>query len=66
MTRIRWWWDCSTRPSRWAVTWMSIGYLLYQVYDRSTLKLVRALWGHDDHVWSIDMNKEFIVSNIQQ
>ena len=23
---------------------------------------VRTLWGHDDHVWSIDMNKEYIVS----
>ena len=34
-----------------------------QVYDRSSLKLARVLWGHNDHVWSIDMNREFIVRN---
>ena len=33
-----------------------------EVFDRGSLAKVRTLWGHDDHVWSIDMNKEFIVS----
>jgi len=33
-----------------------------EVYDRQSLKLVRTLSGHGDHVWSIDMNREFIVS----
>ena len=33
-----------------------------QVFDRNSLVKVRTLWGHDDHVWSIDMNKEYIVS----
>lgn len=33
-----------------------------QVFDRNSLAKVRTLWGHDDHVWSIDMNKEYIVS----
>ena len=27
------------------------------MYNRQSLKLVRSLWGHDDHVWSIDMNR---------
>ena len=33
-----------------------------EVYDRATMLKVRTLVGHDDHVWSIDMNKEYIVS----
>ena len=33
-----------------------------EVYDRNTMLKVRTLHGHDDHVWSIDMNKEYIVS----
>ena len=33
-------------------TWVSS-----KVYNRQSLKLVRTLWGHDDHVWSIDMNR---------
>ena len=33
-------------------TWVSS-----KVYNRQSLKLVRSLWGHDDHVWSIDMNR---------
>ena len=33
-----------------------------QVFDRNSLVKVRTLWGHDDHVWSIDMNQEYIVS----
>jgi len=33
-----------------------------EVYDRATMLKVRTLLGHDDHVWSIDMNREYIVS----
>ena len=33
-----------------------------EVYDRSSMLKVRTLRGHDDHVWSIDMNREYIVS----
>jgi hypothetical protein len=32
------------------------------VYSRRTLKLVRQLFGHTDHVWSIDLNNKLIVS----
>ena len=35
---------------------------LLQVFDRNSLAKVRTLWGHEDHVWSIDMNQEYIVS----
>jgi WD40 repeat protein len=32
------------------------------VYNRGTLKLVRRLSGHTDHIWSLDMNGKWIVS----
>ena len=33
-----------------------------EVYDRSSLARVCTLRGHVDHVWSVDMNSEYIVS----
>ena len=33
-----------------------------EVYDRKSLHLVRLLAGHEDHVWSVDMNTEYVVS----
>ena len=32
------------------------------VYDRKSLNLVQNLHGHTDHIWSVDMTKDFIVS----
>ena len=32
------------------------------MYDRSSLQLVRVLKGHTDHVWSIDMDADILVS----
>ncbi len=32
------------------------------VYDRETLNLNYELLGHTDHVWSIDLNRRYIVS----
>ena len=32
------------------------------IYDRSSLELVQNLSGHTDHIWSVDMTKELIVS----
>ena len=33
-----------------------------EVYDRTSLKLVLTLRGHEDHVWSVDMDKDIIVT----
>ena len=32
------------------------------VYDRKSLDLVKNLIGHTDHIWSVDMTNDFIVS----
>ena len=32
------------------------------LYNRSTLELVMSMTGHSDHIWSIDMNKKYIVT----
>ena len=32
------------------------------IYDRSSLDLVQNLSGHTDHIWSVDLTKELIVS----
>merc|ERR1712008_577686 len=33
------------------------------VYDRKSLNLVQNLHGHTDHIWSVDMTKDCIVSD---
>ena len=32
------------------------------VYDRQSLDLVKNLPGHSDHIWSVDMTKDLIIS----
>ena len=32
------------------------------VYDRKTLKIIHSLKGHTDHIWSIDMNRTYVVT----
>ena len=32
------------------------------LYDRQTLQLVHSMTGHTDHIWSIDMNKKYVVT----
>ena len=32
------------------------------VYDRQSLELVQSLSGHTDHIWSVDLTKNLIIS----